>query len=71
MDLEEFKAFYKQHDDFLLVGDVELLDQPARQIDVCENLYQLSLNQPYIEDVDALVPTYIKDVEVKAKCSKD
>ena len=71
MDLEEFKAFYKQHDDFLLVGDVELLDQPVRQIDVCENLYQLSLNQPYIEDVDALVPTYIKDVEVKAKCSKD
>lgn len=68
MNVDDFKLFYKQHLDFQLVGDTHLFDLEHQDINICQNLYELSLTEPYIDDVDALVPLYIKDVEVKAQC---
>lgn len=68
MSLDDFKEFYKLHTDFKLVGDTHLVEQECEEIKIYENLFELSKLVEPIENVDALVPTYIKDVEVKKQC---
>lgn len=68
LTLEEFEHFMQDHLDFTLVGQTQLLQKEAPDVDLAKNLYELSQYILPIENVDALVPCYLKDVEAKKIC---
>ncbi len=65
MDIIDFKAFRSQYPDYICVGDTQLVDEET--VDVClyENMYELSKIIKAVGSVHELIPTYIKDIEVK------
>ena len=65
---EEALALKQQYPDFSFVGQTSLLGVDPEEADLCNNIYQLSLNVEAEEYVDALTPTYIKNVEAKKAC---
>ena len=68
IEVEHFNEFMTRFVGYQVVGQSDVVGYPLCDIDLAENLYQLSLNENYIENVDALVPTYLKDVEAKKIC---
>ena len=38
------------------------------EVDLCKNIYEASKSIEYVEDVDNLIPHYLKDVEAKKIC---
>ncbi len=65
MTIEEFRNFCKEHSDFMIVGDTSIIGIESQPICIYENIFALSMNLEPVEDVDCLVPTYIKGVEAK------
>ena len=55
-------------EDFELVGEIGCLGLDEKECDLCANIYALGQMADPIENVDLLVPTYIKDVEAKKAC---
>ena len=68
MLIEDFPALKKQYPDYEVVGDCQLVECPKHEVDLCQNIYQASLSVDYCQDVDNLVPQYLKDVEAKKIC---
>jgi len=70
MDIEMFKEWRKleKFKDFKVVGQTEIVGEAPVEVDLVDHLYQLSLNEDNVENVDALVPCYLKDVEAKKIC---
>ena len=66
--IEEFPTFMEDYAGFQVVGQCDLVGYPLQEIDLAENMYQLSKNMEPIEFVDSLVPRYLKDVEAKKIC---
>lgn len=56
--LEELLSIYSDYD---VVLDSYLTNRESEEIDVIENMNRISLNVKAIENVDALVPIYLKD----------
>ena len=54
--------------DYELVGEIGCLGLDEKECDLCANIYALGQMADPIENVDLLVPTYIKDVEAKKAC---
>ena len=65
---DEAKQFIDEHKDYKLVGQVTLFDQDEQVVDLAENMHRIAKKTSSIEVVDALVPTYLKDVEAKKIC---
>ena len=68
MTLEDFAQLRAEYSDYELVGEVGCLGLDERECDLCANIYALGQMADPIENVDLLVPTYIKDVEAKKAC---
>lgn len=68
MLIEDFSEFKDKYPDYLIYGDSELVGVDKVEVDLCKNIYQASRNIDYINDVDNLVPCYLKDVEAKKIC---
>ena len=68
MEINMFKEFRKSYLDYKVVGYSELVGEQAVEVDLVDHLYQLSLQEEAIDNVDALVPCYLKDVEAKKIC---
>lgn len=68
MLIDDFPALKKQYPDYEVVGDCQLVNCPEHEVDLCQNIYQASLSVDYCQDVDNLVPQYLKDVEAKKIC---
>ena len=51
-----------------VVGQCEVVKLPLAEVNLGQNLYELSQKIEPIENVDALVPCYLKDVEAKQIC---
>lgn len=68
MTLDDFAAIRAEYADFDLVGETSCLGFPEEECDLCANIYALGQQANDIENVDLLVPTYIKDVEAKKTC---
>lgn len=66
--LEDFAQLRAEYGDFELVGEIGCLGLDERECDLCANIYALGQMADPIENVDLLVPTYIKDVEAKKAC---
>ena len=65
---EEALALKQKYPDYSFVGQTTLLGLENEEVDLCNNIYQLSLHVKEEEYVDALTPTYIKNVEAKKAC---
>lgn len=68
ISLDEFENYQKQYSDYEIVGDTELIGLSEKEIDLAHNIYVLSTLEKEIENVDGLVPRYIKEVEAKKIC---
>ena len=66
--LEDFAQLRAEYGDFELVGEIGCLGLDEKECDLCANIYALGQMAYPIENVDLLVPTYIKDVEAKKAC---
>lgn len=66
--LEDFAQLRAEYGDFELVGEIGCLGLDEKECDLCANIYALGQMANPIENVDLLVPTYIKDVEAKKAC---
>lgn len=66
--LEDFAQLRAEYGDFELVGEIGCLGLDEKECDLCANIYALGQMSDPIENVDLLVPTYIKDVEAKKAC---
>lgn len=67
-DAEAFAKLRADYPDYELVGEVRCLGLENKPTDLVHAIYQLGAKQDYEKYPDALVPTYIKDVEAKKKC---
>lgn len=61
MSVDEFEEYKAGYPDYPVIT----YDDP---ISICRHLYLLSDLYDYIDDCDALVPKYIKEVEAKKQC---
>ena len=68
MTLEEFASLRTEYADFELVGETTCLGYEEEECDLCNHIFELGKEADVIENVDLLVPTYIKDVEAKKAC---
>lgn len=66
--IEEFENIMKDYRGYQVVGQSEVVGYPQIDVDMAKNMYELSRHIEPIENVDALVPTYLKDVEAKKIC---
>lgn len=68
LSIDEFENLMKDYEGYQVVGQSEVVGHPQMNVDLAKNMYQLSRDIEPIENVDALVPTYLKDVEAKKIC---
>lgn len=68
IELKQLDQYIDQFQGYELVGDLSLIEQDDKDIDLADQIYELSRFKDYIDDVDNLVPEYIKDVEAKKIC---
>ncbi len=61
----EFEDFRRSCPCQEVYGDRELVNESPKEILLYQTIYDLSRHEKVIEDVDFLVPTYIKDVMVR------
>ena len=68
INIDEFENYQKQYSDYEIVGDTHLVGIPEKEVDLADHIYTLSTLEKEIENVDGLVPRYIKEVEAKKIC---
>lgn len=68
MLIEDFATFRQQYLEYPVYGDSDIVGLEKMTIDLSENIYQASKSVEIVEDVDNLVPRYLKDVEAKKIC---
>lgn len=68
IEASEFKEFSEQYPGYQVLGECHAVDCPHVEVDIAKNMYELSRNIDPIDNVDCLVPTYLKDVEAKKLC---
>lgn len=68
MEIIHFPQFMQSYQDFQVVGQNEVVGYDNVEVNLALNLHELAKNTPVCENVDALVPRYLKDVEAKKIC---
>lgn len=68
VSIDEFNSFMKDYNDYMVVGQCDVVAYPNKEVDLGNNLYELSKDEEAIDNVDALTPYYLKDVEAKQIC---
>ena len=61
LTLDEINEIIKNNPDYEVVGDVQLLGIENKQIDMIENMFELSKNIGDVDNIYTLVPNYLKD----------
>ncbi len=61
VEIESFKEMLNDYPDYDVVLDSFLIEKESETIDVIENMNRISLTTEVVENVDALVPIYLKD----------
>ncbi|WP_028043980.1 tRNA (adenosine(37)-N6)-threonylcarbamoyltransferase complex dimerization subunit type 1 TsaB [Candidatus Stoquefichus massiliensis] len=68
ISIDEFEGFMEGYKDYAVVGQCDVIGYPLQEVDLAKNLYELAQLVEPIENVDSLVPCYLKDVEAKKIC---
>ena len=61
VEIETLKEMLNDYQDYDVVLDSFLIGKDSETIDVIENMNRISLTTEVVENVDALVPIYLKD----------
>ena len=61
VEIETLKEMLNDYPDYDVVLDSFLIEKESETIDVIDNMNRISLTTDVIENVDALVPIYLKD----------
>ena len=61
VEIETFKEMLKDYDGYDVVLDSYLIGLESEEIDVIENMNRISINSKVVDNVDSLVPIYLKD----------
>ena len=61
VEIEAFKEMIKDYPDYDIVLDSYLIGLESESIDVIENMNRISINSNVVDNVDTLVPIYLKD----------
>lgn len=61
VEIEAFKEMIKDYPDYDIVLDSYLVGLESESIDVIENMNRISINSKVVDNVDSLVPIYLKD----------
>lgn len=68
IDIDDFKTLRESYPDFKVVGQSDVVGYLSQSVDLAKNMYDLSLEADYVENMDTLVPVYLKNVEAKKIC---
>lgn len=68
LPISDFSEFMKQYSGYQVIGQSEIVNYPHQEVDLAQNMYKLSLYIEPVENVELLVPRYLKDVEAKKIC---
>jgi tRNA threonylcarbamoyl adenosine modification protein YeaZ len=68
LDNSDFDALVQQYPTYQIVGDGTVINQVVKLQNIAKNMYQVAKMQPYVTNIDTLVPHYIKEVEAKKIC---
>ena len=61
VEISTLKEMLKDYPDYDVVLDSYLIDLDSEEIDVIENMNRISLTSDVVENIDCLVPIYLKD----------
>lgn len=61
VEISTLKEMLKDYPDYDVVLDSCLIDLDSEEIDVIENMNRISLTSDVVENIDSLVPIYLKD----------
>ena len=61
LTIEELKEWISNNLDYKVVGEVKVLGLEEVEVDLAKHMYEMSKNKESVKDVDALVPTYLKE----------
>lgn len=61
VEISTLKEMLKDYPDYDVVLDSYLIDLASEEIDVIENMNRISLTSDVVENIDGLVPIYLKD----------
>lgn len=61
LSIEELKEWISNNPDYQVVGEVKVLGLEEVEVDLAKHMYEMSKNKESVKDVDALVPTYLKE----------
>ena len=61
VEISTLKEMLKDYPDYDVVLDANLIDLDSEEIDVIENMNRISLTSDVVENIDSLVPIYLKD----------
>lgn len=65
MDIADFASFRQNYADYTVVGDALLVQEEPCEVCLYQHMYDVSKTVEPVHSVHELIPTYIKDIEVK------
>lgn len=68
IEIVDFETYMKDYQGFEIVGQSEVVGIEEKKVDLIKNMYDIAQNEKEVDNVDLLVPRYIKDIEVKKIC---
>ena len=61
LTIDELKEWISNNPDYQVVGEVKVLGLEEVEVDLAKHMFEMSKNKESVKDVDALVPTYLKE----------
>ena len=61
LTIDELKEWISNNPDYQVVGEVKVLGLEEVEVDIAKHMFEMSKNKESVKDVDALVPTYLKE----------
>lgn len=61
LTIDELKEWISNNPDYQVVGEVKVLGLEEAEVDIAKHMFEMSKNKESVKDVDALVPTYLKE----------
>ncbi len=68
IEISQFSQLMNDYQGYQVVGQSEVVDFPLHEVNLAAHLHELAKLQDAVDNVDALVPRYLKDVEAKKIC---
>ena len=61
LTIDELKDWISNNPDYKVVGETKVIGLVEEEINLAEHMLEMSKNKESVRDVDALVPTYLKE----------